>query len=60
MTMNIDEKRERLENYCNDRYDCVSCPLKDELDIDCNNFFECSDDAVEKAYNLVFGGESEK
>lgn len=58
--MIIEEKRERLEDYCNDRYDCVSCPLKDTPDIDCCDFFECSDDVVEKAYNLVFGGESEK
>ena len=60
MTMNLDEKRERLENYCNDRYDCVSCPSKDTPDIDCYDFFECSDDVIEKAFNLVFGGESKK
>ena len=58
--MTIDEKKKLLEGFCENRDDCVSCPLKDELDTDCINFFECSDDAVEKAYNLVFGGESEK
>ena len=58
--MIIDEKKKVLEGFCENRDDCVSCPLKDELDTDCVNFFECSDDAVEKAYNLVFGGESEK
>ena len=58
--MTIDEKRELLENYCNCHYDCVYCPLKDELDIDCNNFFECPDDVIEKALNLVYGGEKEE
>ena len=58
--MTIDEKKKLLKGFCENRDDCVSCPLKDELDIDCNNFFECSDDVIEKAYNLVFGVESEK
>ena len=58
--MNIEEKKKLLEGFCENRDDCVSCPLKDELDIDCNNFFECSDDVIEKAYNLVFGVESKK
>ena len=52
--MNIEEKRNLLEVFCEKRHDCVSCPLKD-TDIDCINFFECSDDVIEKAYNLVFG-----
>ena len=58
--MTIDEKKKVLEGFCENRDDCVNCPLKDRDDIDCCNFFECSDDVVEKAYNLVFGGESEK
>ena len=55
--MNIEEKKKLLKGFCENRDDCVSCPLKDRPDIDCCNFFECSDDAVEKAYNLVFGEE---
>lgn len=58
--MIIEEKKKLLEGFCENRDDCVSCPLKDRLDIDCNNFFECSDDVIEKAFNLVFGSESEK
>ena len=57
--MNIDEKTERLEDYCNYHYDCVHCPLKD-TDIDCCNFFGCPDDIIEKAYNLAFGSEQPK
>ena len=57
--MIIDEKKKVLEGLCENRDDCVNCPLKD-TDIDCINFFECSDDAVEKAYNLAFGNEQPK
>ena len=59
MTMNIEEKKKLLEGFCENRDDCVNCPLKD-TDIDCINFFECSDDAVEKAYNLAFRCEQPK
>ena len=55
--MNIEEKKKRLEGFCENRDDCVSCPLKDRPDIDCNNFFKCSDGDIEKAYNLVFGSD---
>ena len=58
--MTIDEKKKLLKGFCENRDDCVSCPLKDTPDIDCCNFFECSNDIIEKAFNLVFGGESEK
>ena len=55
--MNIDEKKKLLEGFCENRDDCVSCPLKDEFNIDCSNFFECPDDVIEKAYNLAFGSD---
>ena len=58
--MTIDEKKKLLKGFCENRDDCVGCPLKDTLDIDCCNFFECSNDIIEKAFNLVFGSEKEE
>ena len=55
--MNIDEKKKLLKGFCENRDDCVNCPLKDRPDIDCCNFFECPDDVIEKAFNLVFGSD---
>ena len=58
--MNIEEKRNLLEVFCEKRHDCVSCPLKDEAPVDYCDFFDCSNNDVEKAYNLVFGSEEPK
>ena len=58
--MTIDEKKKLLEGFCENRDDCVNCPLKDRDDIDCCNFFGCPDDIIEKAYNLAFGSEQPK
>lgn len=50
--MTIEEKRERLSRFCDDYAHCRSCILNGLFEY-CD-FYDLSEDDIEKAYKLVF------
>ena len=59
--MTIDEKRRRVNKFCGDFMDeCDKCPLSNDCGLcDFDGFSVLSDNEVERAYNLAFGGEDQ-
>ena len=59
--MTIEEKREALNNFCDEQVNCYYCPLSNEYD-DCSfdDFLVISAENVERAYNLAFGGDKKE
>lgn len=59
--MTIEEKREALNNFCDEQRGCRFCPLGNEYE-DCtfDDFNIISTENVERAYNLAYGDKKEE
>ena len=59
--MTIDEKRQALNNFCDEQRDCRFCHLSNEYE-DCafDDFTLISAESVERAYNLAYGDKKEE
>ena len=59
--MSIDEKRQALNNFCDEQRGCRFCPLSSEYE-DCSfdDFNIISAESVERAYNLAYGDKKEE